>query len=471
MFKQYHRYKIFLMLADVLLSVFILASVVELRTSLPGRAMDPQTVLPSMMIYVMQALLLNMVFVLTDMYTPERISRVTHHLGRFTSAYLLGVSVFAGLLFFTFRETSRLLVIYFSLTNYVALLSVRYALSAFLAWKRSGIAGVPVIVVGTLDNAVRVAENIIKDHSGVLRLVGFSDTVIPSQRSLPAPFLGHVNNLERIVREYNIEMVIIARTDVRSSEVEPLTLQPIIFQLERLPVRVYLAPDLFSLALVESEVERFGDLVLIGLRESVIRGAKRVRKRILDLVLCVLVLFFAWPIFIIVWILIRIDTPGPGIISVRRVGENGKIFKMYKFRSMIMGADQLQDKVITIDAFGEKVYKLKDDPRTTRVGRWIRRTSLDELPQIFNVLKGDMSCVGPRPEQPFITQLYDHWQWQRVSVPPGVTGWWQVSGRADLPMHRNTEYDVYYVKNYSILLDLKILFKTVIAIIKAKGAF
>jgi lipopolysaccharide/colanic/teichoic acid biosynthesis glycosyltransferase len=127
--------------------------------------------------------------------------------------------------------------------------------------------------------------------------------------------------------------------------------------------------------------------------------------------------------------------------------------------------------VITIDAFGEKVYKLKDDPRTTRVGRWIRRTSLDELPQIFNVLKGDMSCVGPRPEQPFITQLYDHWQWQRVSVPPGVTGWWQVSGRADLPMHRNTEYDVYYVKNYSILLDLKILFKTVIAIIKAKGAF
>ena len=292
MFKQYRRYKIFLMLADVLLSVFILASVVELRTSLPGRAMDPQTVLPSMMIYVMQALLLNMVFVLTEVYAPERISRVTHHLGRFTSAYLLGVSVFAGLLFFTFRETSRLLVIYFSLTNYVALLSVRYALSAFLTWKRSGIAGVPVIVVGTLDNAIRVAENIIKDHSGVLRLVGFSDTVIPSQRSLPAPFLGHVNNLERIVREFNIEMVIIARTDVRSSEVEPLTLQPIIFQLERLPVRVYLAPDLFSLALVESEVERFGDLVLIGLRESVIRGAKRVRKRILDLVLCVLVSVF-----------------------------------------------------------------------------------------------------------------------------------------------------------------------------------
>lgn len=138
---------------------------------------------------------------------------------------------------------------------------------------------------------------------------------------------------------------------------------------------------------------------------------------------------------------------------------------------MINGAEFMHDKAVMLDEKGEKIYKLKDDPRVTRIGKWLRKYSLDELPQVFNVLKGDMSVVGPRPEQPFITELYDHWQWQRVSVPPGITGWWQISGRADLPMHLNTEYDVYYVRNYSILFDLKILAKTIVAVIKAKGAY
>ncbi len=114
---------------------------------------------------------------------------------------------------------------------------------------------------------------------------------------------------------------------------------------------------------------------------------------------------------------------------------------------------------------------MKDDPRVTRVGSLLRRTSLDELPQLFNVLKGEMSWVGPRPEQPFITKEYETWQWQRILVPPGVTGWWQISGRSELPMHLNTNYDVYYVKNYSILLDLQILLKTVFEVFKGRGAY
>jgi lipopolysaccharide/colanic/teichoic acid biosynthesis glycosyltransferase len=174
---------------------------------------------------------------------------------------------------------------------------------------------------------------------------------------------------------------------------------------------------------------------------------------------------------ILIWVAVKLDSPGPGLFSSERVGENGSIFRMYKFRTMHVGAADLVEEVATRDEQGRPIFKVRNDPRVTRVGRVLRRTSLDELPQLYNVLKGEMSLVGPRPEQPFITVLYDHWQWQRLSVPPGVTGWWQVSGRSDLPMHQNTQYDVYYVKNYSLLLDLKILFRTLGVVIRGKGAY
>ena len=136
---------------------------------------------------------------------------------------------------------------------------------------------------------------------------------------------------------------------------------------------------------------------------------------------------------------------------------------MYKFRTMVADAEK---KVNT-----ETFEKRPDDPRVTPLGRFLRRTSMDELPQIFNVLKGEMSLVGPRPEMTFIVDKYEPWQRQRLAVPPGITGWWQVSGRSDLPMHLNTQYDLYYIRNYSILLDLKILWRTAGAVIKGKGAY
>ncbi len=471
MYDRYRRYKLALMALDVLVSIMVLAAAVEVRPYLPGRSMDPTEVLPNPLIYIVQGLLWHVVFALTGRYEIDRLAHVSKNIGAFTSAYLLGVAVFAGLLFFSFRETSRLLVFYFAVANYFALIGLRYSMAAFIVWRQKAGKVVPVVIVGTLENAVRVANNIDSDKTSLLRVEGFCDTRYEDDLKLPKPFLGLVDRIDEIVRDRGIEMVIIARSDVASKDIQPFDLERIIHQLEDLPVRIYIAPDLYSLALVESDVQKFGQIVLIGLREPVIKGPARVRKRILDISICLVVLILAWPLFILIWLLIKMDSEGPGIIAVRRVGENGKIFRMYKFRSMINGAEFLQDKAVLRDEKGERIYKIKDDPRVTRVGKWLRKYSLDELPQVFNVIKGEMSVVGPRPEQPFITKLYDHWQWQRVSVPPGITGWWQVSGRADLPMHLNTEYDVHYVRNYSILFDLKILIKTIVAVIKAKGAY
>jgi lipopolysaccharide/colanic/teichoic acid biosynthesis glycosyltransferase len=168
---------------------------------------------------------------------------------------------------------------------------------------------------------------------------------------------------------------------------------------------------------------------------------------------------------------IKLDSPGPVFFSQQRVGENGRLFLMFKFRSMVLGAEEMRDRVSEVDEEGNVVYKTRYDPRVTPVGRFLRRTSLDELPQLFNVLKGEMSLVGPRPEMPWLVEEYDLWQRKRFAVPQGITGWWQVNGRSDKPMHLHTEEDLYYVQNYSLLLDILILWKTAGVVLKGRGAY
>jgi lipopolysaccharide/colanic/teichoic acid biosynthesis glycosyltransferase len=153
------------------------------------------------------------------------------------------------------------------------------------------------------------------------------------------------------------------------------------------------------------------------------------------------------------------------------VGENGRIFHMLKFRTMIPNAERLRPMVEQVDEDGHMIHKRSDDPRVTRIGHILRRTSLDELPQVFNILKGEMSLVGPRPELPYLVEKYEAWQHRRFTVPQGLTGWWQVNGRSEKPMHLHTEDDLYYIQHYSVFLDILILFKTIGAVLQGKGAF
>jgi lipopolysaccharide/colanic/teichoic acid biosynthesis glycosyltransferase len=168
---------------------------------------------------------------------------------------------------------------------------------------------------------------------------------------------------------------------------------------------------------------------------------------------------------------IKLDSDGPAIYQQLRVGENGRLFTMYKFRTMIKDAGRLRDQTVKTDAKGNGFYKSPDDPRVTRVGKFLRQTSLDELPQVINVFNGTMSLVGPRPELPDFVDEYQPWQRKRFTVPQGITGWWQVNGRSDRPMHLHTEDDLFYVQNYSIWLDLQILARTLWVVLRRKGAY
>lgn len=195
-------------------------------------------------------------------------------------------------------------------------------------------------------------------------------------------------------------------------------------------------------------------------------------KRTLDIVVALIALALTLPVMVAVAIAIRLDSEGPVLFKQKRVGLNGRLFTIYKFRSMVRNAEALQSAVTVVDERGQVMHKVRDDFRVTRVGKVIRKLSLDELPQLFNVLKGEMSLVGPRPELPWLVQEnYDGWQRRRFSVPQGVTGWWQITGRSDAPLHLNTDKDIWYIENWSIWLDVYIIVMTIPALLKQKGAF
>ena len=193
-------------------------------------------------------------------------------------------------------------------------------------------------------------------------------------------------------------------------------------------------------------------------------------KRIFDIICSLMAVIILLPIFLIIFIAIKIESKGPVIFSQERVGINNKSFKMYKFRSMVVNAEDLKEVLKKQNERKGPMFKIKDDPRVTRVGKFIRKTSIDELPQLLNILKGEMSIVGPRPSLPNEVREFEPWMMDRLKVKPGLTCYWQVSGRDQIGFEKWMELDVKYVKDRSFLLDLKLIFKTFFVLFGDKNA-
>jgi exopolysaccharide biosynthesis polyprenyl glycosylphosphotransferase len=197
----------------------------------------------------------------------------------------------------------------------------------------------------------------------------------------------------------------------------------------------------------------------------------RILKRSTDIVVALLLFILFLPIIPFVAILIKLDSPGPILFKQRRVGKNGKEFDFYKYRSMVVGAENVIGMLRPLSGRNGPIFKLKNDPRVTRVGRFLRRSSLDELPQLINVLKGEMSIVGPRPNLPSEVTHYLPWQKQRLSVTPGITCFWQITGRSHIGFHEWMRLDLEYIRKRSLATDLKIILRTIPAVIARKGAY
>jgi exopolysaccharide biosynthesis polyprenyl glycosylphosphotransferase len=385
---------------------------------------------------------------------------------RLTSGSLLAMVAQAGVLYLTLRDISRLLFITFILIAYAALLFSRLLLFAFVQrkWFPSA-ARRMVLIAGAGLVGKQVQEQIDRFASLGLTLAGFLDDD-PQKRSQDGSILGSLDDVRNIVTERAVTDVIVALPTKAYDRMNML-----VAELHDLPVKVWVIPDYFSLALHQASVEEFAGLPMIDLRAPALTEYQRMIKRVFDVVVSVVLLPILLVFMAVIALAIRLDSPGPAIFRQKRVGENGRLFEMVKFRTMVQNAESLRHLVEQIDEDGNLRHKTANDPRVTRVGKFLRKSSLDELPNIYNVLRGEMSLVGPRPELPYLVEKYQTWQRKRFAVPQGITGWWQVNGRSDKPMHLHTEDDIYYVQHYSIWLDIVILLKTAQAVFTQKGAF
>jgi exopolysaccharide biosynthesis polyprenyl glycosylphosphotransferase len=389
---------------------------------------------------------------------------VVNELTNLSIGSLLASISLAGLLYLSFRDISRFLFIFFAVQAYIYTVTWRLiSRSNFLNKKNQKVRNVLIIGAGKVGQELQ--NQIIQTPYLGLRVIGFLDDDL-QKKGENNWILGDLSNTRAIVREKQAEDIVIALPRRAYAQVSKL-----VAELHDLPVKIWVIPDYFQLALHKAEIAEFAGIPMLDLRAPALSEYQRLTKRIFDLIIGIISLILISPLMAIISIAIKLDSEGPILYKSQRLGENGRFFWMFKFRSMVVGADQRLNEVVQFDQDGNSFHKSPDDPRITRVGKFIRRTSLDELPQLLNVLKGEMSLVGPRPEIPTLVQNYKPWQRKRFVVPQGITGWWQINGRSVKPMHLHTEDDIYYIQNYSLLLDIYILLKTAWVVLKGNGAF
>jgi exopolysaccharide biosynthesis polyprenyl glycosylphosphotransferase len=351
----------------------------------------------------------------------------------------------------------------------IVLLATEKAVTAsFRSWlHRRGIGVENLVVIGGSDMAKMIMQHVAASPGLGYRLLGFLDDCSPpAGRFGRFPHLGRIDELSDVVETHNVAEVIIALPTDAHQEV-----WDVVNRCQEHNVRYKVVPDLFEMSLSRVDMDEIAGIPLIGFRESTISGTDLVLKRAMDLVLGTLLLILSLPLWIIVPLAIKLDSRGPVLYRQIRVGKGGKHFTFYKFRSMRQGADQEWHSLRPLNETDGPILKIRNDPRLTRVGRVLRRTSIDELPQILNVLRGEMSLVGPRPPLPAEVLQYEPWQHKRLSVAGGLTGLWQVSGRSHLNFEEMVMMDLYYIENWSLGLDLRILLRTIPAILTGTGSF
>ncbi len=334
--------------------------------------------------------------------------------------------------------------------------------------RKRGIGVRRVLVVGAGEVGRAVIGSIVAHPELGYQIVGFVDDNPEKGHTDLGKIkaLGEIDNLPALLNEYQIDLVITALPWMYHRKI-----LRIMRQCEGRHIQVYIVPDLLQTAIRHVDIEYLGEVPVVGVRQSGLSQGALLFKRALDLTLTVVGLLIGWPILVLIALLIRLDSPGPVIFSQTRIGKNGVPFTIYKFRTMRQGAEAEKAQLMALNEGEERLFKIKDDPRVTRVGRFLRKTSLDELPQFWNVLRGEMSIVGPRPQVPSEVELYLEWHRLRLQVLPGITGMWQVSGRSDLGFDEMALLDIWYVENWTPWLDIKIILKTIAVALTGKGAY
>ena len=343
------------------------------------------------------------------------------------------------------------------------LLEREIARRMFRRMRESGRLMRSVVVVGGNDEARELIGMLKEDPSLGYQVVGF----VADDLGNDEQWLGTVADTIAVVRETEANGVIIAASAVSLPQSNRL-----VRELIDSGIHVELSSTLRDVAPERLTVRPLGRYPMVYLEPCHVDGWRRAAKRTFDIVVACLGLIVVAPTTLFIALAVRLDSEGPAFFRQKRVGKDGVCFSLLKFRTMVVDAEARFDEVIDLNEVDGPLFKLRNDPRTTRVGRFLRRTSLDELPQLFNVLRGQMSIVGPRPALPIEALAWDDPQLSlRLRVKPGMTGMWQVSGRSAASFESYARLDLYYVDNWSLLNDLTIVMKTVPAVLRRRGAY
>jgi exopolysaccharide biosynthesis polyprenyl glycosylphosphotransferase len=322
------------------------------------------------------------------------------------------------------------------------------------------------IVLGSAVNAARIATKL--EQAGSTNAVVIGRVSVDARhgaRAANAPRkLGDYGSLVRVVAEHEVERVIIAPGSGDEDKVLDA-----IRVVKALGIKVSVLPRLLEVVGSSSTFDDVDGIWLLGVRPYGLSKSSELLKRGMDLAGATAALIVLFPLMLMLALAVRLSSRGPVFFSQKRIGCGGEMFQLLKFRSMVADADDLKDTLQSLNEAEGGLFKIREDPRCTRVGRFIRRTSLDELPQLLSVVRGDMSLVGPRPLVPDEDAMIEGWQRRRLAVRPGMTGLWQIFGSSRVPMHEMVKIDYLYGANWSIWLDLKILLRTIPYVIGQRG--
>ena len=376
---------------------------------------------------------------------------------------------------FSFVFESRLLFLYYAISAAGSLIVVRTLIfrPIFIYFANKGLYSRNVAIIGTKKNAKMIAAGLLTKANYGMSIKGFigDSGEVGEKIFQKLSLIGKMNDLESAVKKYKIDELIIAPDDINYGELISL-----IERCQRTEIAIQVVSDLYRIIPDKLVVEKYSDIPLVRMHGSSHTRLWTKFRRIFDILISVAIIILILPLLMAIMIAIKLTSRGPLIYKQRRIGKDGKEFTFYKFRTMFVGSDKDESRTEVMKNFikgntGDKggSKKFVDESKFTIVGKLLRRTSFDELPQFFNVLGGDMAVVGPRPCLPYEYEQYDEWRKKRNEVLPGITGLWQVSGRSEVAHNEMIVMDLYYIRNSSPWFDLLLIFKTIMTMINGRG--
>ena len=418
---------------------------------------------------ILFSIIMSLTFIHFKLYLPRKYTSRIDDVFNIAKSAVVGTVLTLGIVFLVkWHVLSRLVIVLSGFTTFFVLSTWRLLLKSVNAQLlKRGIGTDKIFIYGAGE-----AGQLLLSQYRLLTpfgssIVGFLDDNPKKVGKMieGLPVLA-TDNIEKLCKKYDVRTVILAMPSAPSKRK-----LEIILYLRNHNIDFRIMPDVLDIITHRVSPERVGSITLFRLIDQPLTPPWRLLKRLIDIVLSIIIFMTLLPLLILIAIIIKSTSRGPIIFKQDRIGEKGKCFTIYKFRTMYVGSEKRHEDLRPISKSDGPLLVLPDDPRLTPVGKFLRRISLDELPQLVNVIKGDMSLVGPRPLMPSEIKKYKNWHLKRLTVPQGMTGLWQVSGRAAIPFDQMVKLDIYYVENWSLLLDLKIFLLTIPSVISMRGAY